>query len=115
MNHMNFAQVALGPADSVWDSEQSSPIDLKHFDFLLEEDMNISNAKHAERYFSPMTEQAGKDLSVGEGGQPSWRNLYLVSFKSSRSDIFILDEHMKTEPNPGDMVIVDGDRGKRRV
>jgi cell fate regulator YaaT (PSP1 superfamily) len=44
-------------------------------------------------------------------GAPVGAKLYLVSFKSNRADIFYLLPGFSFDPQPGDMVIVEGDRG----
>jgi hypothetical protein len=44
-------------------------------------------------------------------GAPAGAKLYLVSFKSNRADIFYLLPGFSFDPQPGDMVIVEGDRG----
>jgi hypothetical protein len=42
----------------------------------------------------------------------AWKALYLVSFKSSRSEIHYVPEGSDLNPQPGDMVVVEGDRGQ---
>jgi len=42
----------------------------------------------------------------------AWKALYIVSFKSSRSEIHYVAEGSELNPQPGDMVVVDGDRGQ---
>jgi len=40
------------------------------------------------------------------------KRLYLVAFKCSRAEIYYIHENTGLELNPGDMVMVDGDRGQ---
>lgn len=75
-----------------------------------------SNLDFAERYFSSASgTHTITDETIPEDIHPTqWRTMYIVSFKSNRSEVFVLDENMKAmgiEVNAGDMVIVDGDRG----
>jgi PSP1 C-terminal conserved region len=69
------------------------------------------NTRFAAQYFS-------NDIPRRDGGIPEntsphfWRSLYLVSFKSSRSEIFMVPENSTLDPEVGDMVIVEGDRGQ---
>jgi hypothetical protein len=69
------------------------------------------NRRFAAHYFS--NDIPRRDGSVPDNASPHfWRALYLVSFKSSRSEIFIVPENSSLDPEVGDMVIVEGDRGQ---
>jgi PSP1 C-terminal conserved region len=74
------------------------------------------NTKVVAQYFNsdlPRDLPRGRDAAILDESSPHhWNALYLVSFKSSRSDIFVVPENSNVDPDIGDMVIVEGDRGQ---
>lgn len=82
------------------------------------------NRLHAANYFngtgpalkniadySPTTGEDGNPYAVPDVLQSPQKDLYMVSFKCARADVFYIPENTGLEVKKGDLVIVEGDRG----
>ena len=70
-------------------------------------DLGHTSLHHA--YVTPNT--YGRNITIGTDLSPHAQPLYIVTFKCCRSDVFYIQEGTGLQVKPGDLVIVEADRG----
>ncbi|KAL8694402.1 MAG: hypothetical protein Q9218_000968 [Villophora microphyllina] len=78
---------------------------------LQHEDIHGTSRSPATSYHSFSTHPYGRPQHLGPNQLRANQPLYVVTFKACRADVFYVAEGTGLQVNPGDLVIVEADRG----